>query len=69
MDEEAYFNEVREYIKSEDDKDVEDIVKQIHEINKLYRKHAFDDDQTICKNYHDIIVNLKKLKAQLGKSK
>jgi len=44
--------------------------QQIHELNKFYRKHAFDDDQTICKGYHDIITNLKeKIKEMRGKAK
>ena len=58
------------WIKQEEAKDVDEMKKQIHELHKLYRKHAFDDDQTICKGYNEMIVNLKaEIKRLSGKSK
>jgi hypothetical protein len=55
----TYENTVGAWIKKEDEKDIKDYQQMIHDFQKLYRKHMFDDDQTICKGYHEMIVNLK----------
>jgi hypothetical protein len=40
--------------------DDKELGETINEFSKFYKKHIFDDDQTICKNYHDMLTILKK---------
>jgi hypothetical protein len=54
------------WIKKEYEKDIKDYQQMIHDFQKLYRKHMFDDDQTICKGYNEMIVNLKAEIKRLG---
>jgi hypothetical protein len=54
-----FYTEVDKHIKKDIEAEIKEIENQIHEFHKLYRKHAFDDDQTICKGYNEMIVNLK----------
>jgi hypothetical protein len=65
-----FWDKLEKNIKKDNEVDIKDMENQIHELNKFYRKHAFDDDQTICKGYHEIITNLKeKIKELRGKAK
>lgn len=52
-------NSVYKYIEEEDIKDAKEIEQQIHKLHALYRKHTFDDDQTICIGYAKMIAGLK----------
>jgi hypothetical protein len=60
---------VYKYIEEENLKDAKDIEKQIHEIHALYRKHTFDDDQSICIGYAKIIAGLKEQMRELSRGK
>jgi hypothetical protein len=66
----TYEETTLKYIQKKDAEDIEEMVKQMLELSKLYRKHAFDDDQTICRNYHQMILGLKdRIKELSGKVK
>ena len=55
----TYETTVGAWINKEKEKDIKEFEDTIVEIGKYYRKHAFDDDQTICAGYAETIVNLK----------
>ena len=65
----SYENTVGEYIEKENLKDAKEIEEQIHKIHALYRKHTFDDDQSICIGYAKMIAGLKEEMKRLAHGK
>jgi hypothetical protein len=62
----TYEDTTLKYIKKLDAEDAEEYKKIMEGFQKMYRKHMFDDDQTICKGYNEMIVNLKAEIKRLG---
>lgn len=60
----AYLEDVEHDLVSEPKMELPELEETLEQMNKLYRRHAFDDDQRVCKGYRETINIIKaKIKA------